>query len=81
MAIDQQLARSAQPLIRWRERRQRQTREKKLRLGGSAGGCVGRGGDVRFTQAAVEPRLSGRNKRVEGGSGGGGGWRGGGGVT
>lgn len=40
------------------------------------------GGDVRFTQAAVEPRLSGRNKRVEGGSGGGGGgWRGGGGVT
>lgn len=34
----------------------------------------GGGGDVRFTQAAVEPRLGGRNKRVEGGSGG---WRGG----
>lgn len=41
---------------------------------------MGRGeeDDVRFTQAVVEPRLSGRNKRVEGGSGGG--WRGGGGL-
>lgn len=45
---------------------------KEAEVGWVGGGC-GEGGDVRFTQAVVEPRLSGRNKRVEGGSGGGGG--------
>lgn len=81
-AIDQQLARFAQPLIRWREREGSGKQEKRGWWGGWGGGG---GASGLHKQCRSRLSLCGRNKRA-GGVGGGGGrggrwWWGRGGVT
>lgn len=60
MAIDQQLARFAQPLIRWREREgSSSSKQEKRGLGGGGRSWrKGEEGGVRFTQAVSELPLS-----------------------
>lgn len=67
VAIDQQLVRFAQPLIRWREREGSSSKQEKRGWGVEEGGE----GGVRFTQAVSEPPLSveGANERSWGGGG------------
>lgn len=94
VAIDQQLARFAQPLIRWREREGSSSKQEKRGWGGGGESEKGGGGGRQvYTSSVGAASLCGRNKRVKvvregrrgGSSGSGGGVEGGrgrgGGVT